>query len=155
MHLDSNSKTSHGADSSIIKRKNNRKSISTKIVNNSKDKNPFASKQFLDHFKSERLPKHHDSNHNQAQLSKMMNNYTNAKHKFMNDNRGDLGEDEQKLKLKEHIMSRIDFLRHNDPMSDRSMSPHSQSIYSRNAHYMSEKSPDRGPTPQKNSSSMI
>jgi hypothetical protein len=101
----------------------------------------------------EPIPSKHESNHHELRMYKMMNNYTKMKPcASADEDKTDSVEDEQMAINKARVMSRIDFMRNNE-LSDRSISPHSQSIYSRQAHNLTHNTPTQGRVPQKNSSS--
>lgn len=72
-------------------------------------------------------------------INQILDNYiehtVHDKSNFGDSNIGSNEEDER-VKLKQHIMSRIDFFGRNLG-SDRSLSPHMKSMYSRQAHMMS------------------
>jgi hypothetical protein len=72
-------------------------------------------------------------------LHKMMDNYiqnTIQSKSNMEESNFSSGEEEQRYKIKQHLLNRLDFIQKNGN-SDRSLSPHVKSVYSKQAHVVS------------------
>lgn len=72
-------------------------------------------------------------------MHKMMDNYiqnTLQSKSNVEESNFSSAEEEQRFKIKQHLLNRLDFIQKNGN-SDRSMSPHVKSVYSRQAHVVS------------------
>lgn len=115
--------------------------MSTREVKHKRKHYPVNGNYSLQSLEEKITPR--NSNERNEILAKMVGNYFESSSKEISIHGGSnfgsgSAEDEQRSRLKQHLINRIDFMQKN-ANSDRSLSPHMMSIYSRQAHMVSPK----------------